>query len=72
MKQHSKFSQEHQHAAAHEARQQTGQEFASAEDMLRADAGQTAVPPEIALRLKHSLGGLPAPRRSWWKNIFGQ
>jgi hypothetical protein len=73
MKHEHKFSQEQQHDAAHETRQQAGQEFASAEEMLRFDAAHTAVPPQIADRLKHSIGSAPpAPGRSWWKNLFGQ
>jgi hypothetical protein len=77
MKQQSKLSQEQQHAeqlaAAHTTRQQAGQEFASAEELLRFDAKQIAVPPQIAERLKQSAGNLPPPpRRSWWKNLLGQ
>ena len=74
MKQQSKLSQEQQHemAAASESRQQAAREFASAEEMLRWDAAQTAVPPPIAQRLKQSVGNLPPPRRSWWKNLLGQ
>jgi len=76
MKQQSKLSQEQQHAeqqaGLHETRQQTGQEFASAEELLRFDARQTEVPAQVAERLKQSTGHLPPPRRSWWKNLFGQ
>jgi len=72
MKQQSKLSQEQQHAAAHQARQQTGQEFATADELLRFDAAQTVVPPQIAERLKRSVSDLPLPRRSWWKNLFGK
>ena len=76
MKHQSKLSQQQQHtehnATAHEARQQTGKEFASAEDLLRFDAQNTKVPLEIAERLKQSAENLPPPRRSWWRNLFGQ
>jgi hypothetical protein len=66
------FSHEHEQDATHQSRQQAGQEFTSAEEMLRFDAKHTAVPPQIADRLRHSASSLPLPRRSWWKNIFGQ
>ena len=46
MKQQSKISQREQPLAAHtQQRQQGGQEFASAEELLRFDASQTPVPP---------------------------
>jgi hypothetical protein len=73
MKQRTKLSHEQQHATAHEAhetRSQAGHEFAGAEELLRFDAAQTIVPPEVELRLKQSAAALP-PRRSWWKNMFG-
>jgi hypothetical protein len=74
MKQQSKLSQEQQHemAAANESRQEAAREFASAEELLRSDAAQTTVPPQIAQRLKQSVADLPPPRRSWWKNLLGQ
>lgn len=73
MKQQTKLSQEQQAAAAHQSQQQTGQEFASAEELLRFDAMQTTVPPQIAQRLKRSAGAdAPATRRPWWKNLLGQ
>jgi len=71
MKHEHKLSQEQQHIAAHQTQQQAGQEFATAEDLLRFDAGQTIVPKEIEQRLKHSSRDIPPPRRSWWKNMFG-
>jgi hypothetical protein len=72
MKQQSKLSQEQQHEITHQTQQQAGQEFATTEALLRFDAGQTSVPKEIEQRLKHSARDIPAPRRSWWKNMFGQ
>ena len=77
MKQQSKFSQNQQNAeqqlGAHEMQQQqqAGHEFASADELLRFDAKNTMVPPEIAQRLRQSSQSVP-PRRSWWKNLFGQ
>jgi nucleosome binding factor SPN SPT16 subunit len=77
MKHRSKLSpeqqQSEQQAAAHQTQHQAGQEFATAEELLRFDAAQTAVPPQIAERLKQSAAQLPPPpRRSWWKNLLGQ
>lgn len=77
MKQQSKLSQQQQHleqqTGAQETRQQSGQEFASAEELLRFDAAQTPVPPEIAQRLMQSTSNAAPPaRRSWWRNLLGQ
>lgn len=73
MKQHTKLSHESQHAETHQSHAQAGQEFASVEELLRLDATQTAVPPQIAERLKRSAqNAAPAQSRPWWKNIFGQ
>jgi hypothetical protein len=77
MKQQSKLSPEQQHleqqAAAHQTQHQVGQEFATTEELLRFDAAQTTVPPQIAERLQQSASQLPPPpRRSWWKGLLGQ
>lgn len=77
MKHQSKFSQQQQHAeqqiSSNESLQQAAREFASAEEMLRFDAAQTAVPPQVEERLKQSTNNCPLPRRrSWWKSLFGQ
>ena len=71
MKQRSKFSQEQQQNAAGEIRQQAVPEFATSDELLRFDASQTAVPPQIAERLKQSAAGPPPPPRPWWKKLFG-
>jgi len=49
---------------------QVAREFNSAEEMLRHDAGQTLVPPEIAARLQESIAKEP-PQRNWWRRWFG-
>jgi hypothetical protein len=73
MKQRTKLSQQQQHAEAQQTQPQAGQEFASAEELLRFDAAQTAVPPEIGEKLKRSAASIPpTPRRPWWKNLLGQ
>lgn len=63
--------QEQHHRVVGEAAQ-TPLEFATAEELLRHDALHTPVPPAIGQRLRESLGPLPAPRRSWWRRLFGQ
>jgi len=76
MKQRSKLSQQQtqnvEHDARQETRQQSGQEFATADELLRFDAAQTAVPPHLAERLKESIANAgPPPRRSWWHRLLG-
>ncbi len=46
-------------------------EFHSAEEMLRHDAKQMAVPGEIAARLRESIANESSPRKSWWNRMFG-
>jgi hypothetical protein len=71
MKHRSKFSQDQQHVETHQT-QPAGHEFATAEELLRFDAGQTDVPPEIAARLKRTTAAAaPPPTSSWLKRIFG-
>jgi hypothetical protein len=70
MKQQTKFSQEQQRHAAEEQKQ-VAREFASAEELLRHDAAQTTVPPEIAIRLQKSSANLPRPKAVWWKRLLG-
>ena len=70
----SKLNQhEHEETAIHQqsAQQQTAVEFASAEEMLRHDAGQTPVPPAVAERLRKSVEREPRPARSWWRRVLG-
>lgn len=69
MKQQSKLSQEQQNAETQQTRQPAGREFASVDEMLRFDAAQTAVPSEVAQRLKKSTAA--EPDRKWWRRFFG-
>jgi hypothetical protein len=73
MKQQNKFSTgRHQEQAAESQTAHTGaREFQSVEDLLRHDAAQTAVPPEIARRLSQSIAQPAPPRRSWWRRLMG-
>ena len=74
MKQQTKLSSEQTHVETQSSETQAAREFASADELLRFDAAQTVVPPQIAERLKHSAQNIApaAPRASWWKNLLGQ
>jgi len=69
MKQQTKLTQKQEHQAEHKTQSNTAREFANSEELLRFDALQTTVPPEIARRLQKSLAHIPPPR-PWWKNLF--
>jgi hypothetical protein len=72
MKQHSKLTQKQEHVAEQTAHAHLAKEFSNSDELLRFDAAQTAVPPEIAERLKKSAAHLPPPsQRTWWKRFFG-
>ena len=78
MKQQTKLSQkqeslaETQSQSQAQAEIQSVREFASSDELLRADAAQTAVPPEIEARLKKSAAQIQPPAtRSWWKTLLG-
>jgi hypothetical protein len=71
----SKLNQREKEQAS--VRQDAGQntqsaiaEFASPEEMLRYDASQTDLPPNLAERLRESVQKEPRPR-SWWQRLFG-
>ncbi len=68
MKHESKLtSHEQAQLAEVKAQQTTAREFASVEEVLRHDAGQTVVPPGIAERLARSVQNVPPPERAWWQ-----
>lgn len=46
---------------------QAGHEFATVEDLLRADRAQTAPPPHLEARFRQSLAQEPHPRCPWWQ-----
>ena len=71
MKQQTKLTQKQEHVVEQNAQAHAGKEFSNADELLRFDAAQTAVPPEIARRLQKSAMHLPPPPRPWWKNLFG-
>jgi hypothetical protein len=67
----SRQSEQEQQLSHQESQQHTAQEFATVEAMLRHDALHTPVPPNIAHRLRESLGEISPGRRSWWQRWFG-
>jgi hypothetical protein len=73
MKQQNKFSAAQHSEQAAELRSAAAGElkFQNAEDLLRHDAAQTAVPPQIARRLGQSIAQSPPPRRPWWRRLLG-
>jgi hypothetical protein len=74
MKQQKKFDSQHEQelSSQHQSTQNTVQEFATVEELLRHDAAQTTVPAGIAERLQKSSAEFPRPNRSWWQRLFGQ
>jgi len=74
MKHQKKFESQEQQQQVSETKSQqktSAREFASVEELLRYDAKQTNVPPEIAQRLGRSLQHEPRPARSWWRRWLG-
>jgi len=77
MNQQTKLSQKPESLAETQtqtqAETQSVRECASSDELLRADAVQTPVPPEIAARLKKSAAQIQPPAaRSWWKTLLGR
>lgn len=71
MKHQTKLAQKQEHVAEQQTQQQA-REFASSEELLRFDAAQVSVPPEIAQRLEKSAANIHPPAgRPWWKTLFG-
>jgi hypothetical protein len=71
MKQQTKLTQKQGIVAEQQTQSNTAREFANSDELLRFDAAQTTVPPEIAQRLQKSAANIPAAPRPWWKNLFG-
>ena len=75
MDQHLSKTQRTEEQAALVPQQQLGQnarEFASVEELIRSDAAQTPVPPQVRERLGESLAREPRPARPWWQRWFGR
>jgi hypothetical protein len=72
MKQHTKLNQKQETVAEQQTESKTAHEFSNSDELLRFDAAQTRVPPEIVKRLQKSTAQIhPPASRSWWKNMFG-
>jgi hypothetical protein len=50
-----------------EQQQQQTLEFATAEEMIRYDAANVAVPPAVTERLRKSVNAEAPAARSWWQ-----
>lgn len=73
MKQHAKLNQKQETVTEQQTESKTAREFSNSDELLRFDAEQTSVPPEITQRLQKSTTQISPPTsRSWWKNIFGR
>ncbi len=70
MKQQTKLSSEQTHVETQSTQTQAAREFASADELLRFDAAQTVVPPQIGERLKNSTTSLVQPKTGWFKRLF--
>ena len=51
--------------------QKNGIEFSSPEEMIRYDASQTKIPPDIARRLQEAAAE-EARRQSWWQRLWNR
>jgi hypothetical protein len=74
MKQQNKFSIGHHQEQAAESQakgQSAALEFQTPEELLRHDAAQTAVPPEIVRRLSQSIAESSAAPKPWWRKLIG-
>ena len=72
MKQENKLTpREQQELAQTLSSQSTAREFTAVEELIRADAAQTPVPPAVTQRLNESIRQEPKPR-SWWQRLTGR
>lgn len=79
MKQNSRLQRDEAHTQGQsettaQARQQNANlaaaEFETPEALLRHDAANTPVPPQVAERLRASLDAEPVKPASWWSRFF--
>jgi len=71
MKQHTKLTQKSESVVEQQSQPQAAREFESSDELLRFDAAQTTVPPEIAERLKATAtNATPPPKAGWFKRLF--
>jgi hypothetical protein len=55
----------------HAEQQAQVREFASVEEMIRADMETVDVPPSVGERLNEAISREPRPAAPWWKRLFG-
>jgi hypothetical protein len=62
-------TQEQSHTEA-QRQESSAREFTSVEELLRYDAGKTAVPAGLAQRLRSSITREPKAAPVWWKRLL--
>ena len=76
MERKSSKLEQHQHpeleAQLHSQTAPAGTAFESVDELLRHDAAQTALPPQLETRLAQSIENTPPPARSWWQRWLGK
>lgn len=68
---HLHSTQSEELSAQHAELRSQAREFASVEEMIRADREQTEVPGHLAERVNASLNDMKPPRQPWWRRFFG-
>lgn len=70
MKHESRFNEEENSRLEESQRQNKPLEFDSAEELIRYDARQTALPPRLLERLRNSIAQSGLGRAQWWRRLF--
>jgi len=71
MKQQTKLTQKQESVVEQQSQPRTAKEFENSDEILRFDAAQTTVPPQIAERLKNTTADVTPPKTGWLKRFFG-
>lgn len=72
MKQNSKLRQNEEQQSTqqqHSEQKAEAKEFSSVDEMLRYDAAQTTVPPEVAEKLNRAIEKEPQPPTTWLQRL---
>ena len=69
----ARFSPKQEQVTQQQSEHEAAKEFAGSDELLRFDAAQTAVPPNLAERLqKSSAQILPPSAQPWWRAWLGR
>jgi hypothetical protein len=71
MKQTAKMREQSEQAEVKQEAVAQAREFASAEEVLRADAAGMEVPERVKTRLAESIAQEPTKSGPWWRKLFG-